>query len=153
ITIDGALDEPAWKLAPKIGDLTQRQPHPGAAPTERTEVTLLHDANNLYIGVTCYDSEPAKVIGTQMARDATLTSDDRIEIVLDTYRDQRNAFYFSTGPAGALVDGLVFANGQSNLQWDTVWIVRTQRSTEGWTAEFEIPFKSLSFPASRTIWG
>jgi hypothetical protein len=153
ITIDGLLEEPAWSAAPTIGDLIQREPRTGEAPSENTEVKLLHDANNLYIGVMCSDSEPGKVIGTQMGRDANLGSDDRITVVLDTYRDQRNAFYFSTNPAGALVDGLVFSNGQSNSDWDSIWTVRTRRSERGWTAEFAIPFKSLSFPAGRTVWG
>ena len=153
IVIDGLLDEPAWRSAPTIGDLTQRQPQTGEPPTERTDVTLLQDGDYLYIGVMCHDSEPQRVIGTQMARDAGLNSDDRIEIVLDTFRDQRSAFYFATNPAGALVDGLVFANGQSNNDWDANWIVRTRRSDQGWSAEFAIPFKSLSFPAGRTVWG
>lgn len=153
ITIDGALDETAWRAAPKIGDLTQRQPEPGQPPTERTEVALLHDGNYLYIGITCYDSEPQKIIGTQMARDANLNSDDRLEIVLDTFRDQRNAFFFSTNPAGALVDALAFANGQSNNEWDAIWDVRTRRTADGWVAEFAIPFKSLGFPSDRTVWG
>jgi hypothetical protein len=153
ITIDGALDEAPWRTAPKIGDLTQRQPNQGEPPTERTEVTLLHDADYLYIGVMCYDSEPDRVIGTQMARDASISADDRLEIVLDTFRDQRNAFFFSTNPAGALVDALVYANGQSNNEWDAIWDVRTRRTAEGWVAEFAIPFKSLSFPAERTVWG
>ena len=107
ITIDGMLDEEPWRSAPKIGDLVQRQPNAGSAPTEDTEVTLLYDRDNLYIGVVAYDSEPAKVIGTQMARDAAVNADDRIEILLDTFRDQRSAFYFATNPSGALVDGLV----------------------------------------------
>ena len=153
ITIDGALDEPAWRSAPKIGDLTQRQPLTGQPPTERTEVTLLHDGDYLYIGIMCYDSEPAKILGSQMGRDAALNSDDRLEIVLDTFRDQRNAFFFSTNPAGALVDGLAFANGLSNNEWDAIWDVRTRRTAEGWVAEFAIPFKSLSFPSERTVWG
>ena len=152
ITVDGLLEEPAWEAAPTI-ELTQTDPRPGEEPTERTEVTLLYDADNLYIGVICYDAEPNRVIGTQMARDANLGSDDRILIVLDTYRDQRNAFYFATNPAGALVDGLVFANGQSNNDWDAIWAVRTRRTEEGWSAEFAIPFKSLSFPSVRTTWG
>ena len=88
-----------------------------------------------------------------MARDANLASDDRIEILLDTYRDQRNAFYFATNPAGALVDGLLFTNGQSNMNWDAIWTVRTLRTDQGWSAEFAIPFKSLSFPSGRTVWG
>jgi hypothetical protein len=153
ITIDGALDEPIWRSAPKIGDLVQREPNPGQAPTERTEVTLLRDRNNLYIGVAASDSEPHKVIGTQMARDARLNSEDRIEILLDTFRDQRSAFYFATNPSGALVDGLAFANGELNTDWDAIWDVRTSRTAQGWVAEFAIPFKSLSFPAGQTTWG
>lgn len=153
IAIDGVLDEVPWTSAPRIGDLVQRQPATGQPPTERTEVTLLHDADNLYIGVTAYDSEPDRIVATQMARDSGLGSDDRIEIVLDTFRDQRNAFYFSTNPAGVLLDGLAFANGTLSTEWDSIWDVRTRRTAEGWVAEFAIPFKSLSFPAGRTVWG
>ena len=153
IVIDGSLDEAPWIQAPKIGDLVQRIPEVGAMPTEKTEVTLLYDKDNLYIGVMCYDSEPQRVLASEMARDASLRADDRLEIVLDTFRDQSNAFYFSTNPAGALVDGLVFANGETNNDWDAIWIVRTEQTDEGWSAEFAIPFKTLSFPAGETVWG
>lgn len=153
MTIDGVLDEPAWRSAPAIGALVQRQPEPGAAPTEPTSVTLLYDAANLYIGIVAHDSEPDRVIGTVMARDGSLGSDDRIEILLDTYRDQRSAFYFATNPSGAFVDGLIFASGQLNTEWDAIWQVQTTRTDEGWTAEFAIPFKSLSFPAGQSVWG
>ena len=152
ITIDGTLDEPIWSAAPAIGDLIQRQPAPGRPTTERTRVTILNDGDHLYVGVVAYDSEPRRVIGTQMARDASLAADDRIEILLDTFRDQRSAFYFATNPSGALVDGLV-ASGQLNADWDAIWNVRTKRTSEGWVAEFAIPFKSLSFPSGRTVWG
>ena len=153
ITIDGVLDEPIWGSAPRIGNLIQRQPVPGEGPTEDTEVTLLYDQDNLYIGVAAYDSEPQRVIGTEMARDASLRSDDRIEILLDTFRDQRNAFYFAANPLGALVDGLTFANGELNTDWDAIWHLRTRRTERGWLSEFAIPFKSLNFPAGRTVWG
>src|SRR5918992_1338256 len=57
-----------------------------------------------------------------------------------------------TSRSGALVDGLV-ASGQLNAEWDAIWNVRTSRTDQGWIAEFAIPFKSLSFPAGRTVWG
>ena len=152
ITLDGVLDEPIWSTAPTIGELTQRQPEQGRAPTERTDVTLLYDRDYLYVGVVAHDAEPQRVIGTQMARDGSLSADDRVEILLDTFRDQRSAFYFATNPSGALVDGLV-ANGQLNADWDAIWDVRTRRTDLGWSAEFAIPFKSLSFPTGRTVWG
>ncbi len=153
ITLDGSLDEPVWGTAPKIGDLTQRIPQTGQPPTERTDVTLLYDADNLYIGVMAYDSEPQRITSTLMERDANIMSDDRIAIVLDTYHDQSNAFYFATNPAGALRDGLVFANGQGNLAWNAIWEVQTRRTEQGWSAEFAIPFKSLNFPSEQTVWG
>jgi hypothetical protein len=153
IEIDGVLDEASWSSAPKIGELVQRQPDTGRAPTERTEVTLLRDEDHLYVGVYAYDAEPDRVVGTQMMRDASLRSDDSIEILLDTFRDHRSAFYFATNPAGAFVDGLAFANGQLNTEWDAIWHVRTSRTSLGWVAEFAIPFKSLSFPAGQSVWG
>jgi hypothetical protein len=153
IIVDGALDEAAWRQAPTIGNLVQRIPNAGAEPTERTEVKLLHDQDNLYVGVMCYDSEPNRILASQMARDASLNSDDRISILFDTFRDQSNAFYFSTNPNGALVDGLVFANGETNQDWDAIWIVKTQQTELGWSAEFAIPFKSLSFPTGDDVWG
>lgn len=153
IVVDGTLDEPAWAAAATIGDLVQRQPSPGTRPSEATVVTILRGADNLYIGVVAHDSEPRRAIGTQMARDASLAADDRLEILLDTFGDQRSAFYFATNPAGALVDGLAFSNGLLNTEWDAIWQVRTTRTDQGWVAEFAIPFKSLSFPAGRESWG
>jgi hypothetical protein len=153
ITLDGLLDEPIWKTTPTIGDLIQRQPIVGAAPTERTDVILLRDDDNLYVGVVAFDSEPERITGTEMARDGSINVDDRIEILLDTFRDQRSAFYFATNASGALVDGLVFGNAQLNTEWDAIWDVRTRRIEEGWTAEFAIPFKSLGFPADQSTWG
>ena len=48
---------------------------------------------------------------------------------------------------------LAFANGELNSDWDAIWDVRTRRTAEGWSAEFAIPFKSLSFPSHGTVWG
>lgn len=153
ISIDGVLDEPVWSTAPRIGDLIQRQPNPGDTPSEKAEVTLLQDSDYLYIGIIAYDSEASKINSTEMSRDASLNSDDRIEILLDTFRDRQNAFYFATNPNGALVDGLAFGNKDLNTDWNAIWDLRTQRSDDGWTAEIAIPFKSLNFPPDSSVWG
>ncbi len=153
ITVDGVLSESAWADAPSIGEIRQREPNPGEKASERTEVKLLYDDQNLYIGVMCYDSKPDRIIATQMARDSDLSVDDRVEIVLDTYHDRRNGYYFSTNPAGVLCDALVIENGQTNMQWDGIWKVRTARTDQGWSAEFAIPFKTLSFKRGQKTWG
>src|SRR5881296_3032541 len=132
IIIDGVLDEPDWKAATPIGEIRQREPHPGEKASESTEVKLAYDSQNLYIGVMCFDRDPKQIIGTQMSRDADLSADDRIEILIDSLRDRRNAFYFATNPLGALVDALVIENGQMiNKEWDAIWLVRTRRTEQG----------------------
>lgn len=105
LTIDGVLNEPEWSEAKPIGEIIQRGPRPGEKPTEQTEVKVIYDSANLYIGVMCYDSEPARIVATQMARDAGLSADDRIEILIDSFHDLRNAFYFSTNPTSSRTYG------------------------------------------------
>jgi hypothetical protein len=153
ITIDGVLDEPDWEAAAPIGEIRQREPHEGERASESTEVKLLYDSQNLYIGVMCFDSDPQHIIGTQMSRDADLSADDRIEILIDSFRDRHNAFYFATNPLGALVDALIIENGQITREWDAIWLARTRRTAQGWSAEFAIPFKSLSFHRAHQAWG
>lgn len=153
INVDGLLDEADWEQTAPIGEIAQREPKPGEKASERTEVKLLHDDQNFYVGVMCYDSEPDRIIGTQMARDGDLSADDRIEVLIDTFNDRRNAFYFATNPLGALVDALIIENGQTNRDWNAIWLVRTRRLDEGWSAEFAIPFKSLSFKKGAGTWG
>ncbi len=154
LTLDGLLDEAAWMQAPTLGEIQQREPKPETAASERTEVRLLKDQDNLYVGVICYDAAPDKVVATQMARDADLEIDDSIAILLDTFHDRRNAFYFATNPAGALIDGLIVENQENiNFNWNAIWNVRAKRTAQGWSAEFAIPFKSLSFNPGQDVWG
>ncbi len=54
-----------------------------------------------------------------MTRDANLDPDDRVEIVIDTFLDRRNAYFFQIGPGGSKGDALIASNGASfNKDWD-----------------------------------
>src|SRR5512143_2872715 len=59
--IDGRLDDAVWDIAPPDDRFTQTQPDEGKPPSERTEVRVAYDDENLYVGVRCYDSEPSKI--------------------------------------------------------------------------------------------
>jgi hypothetical protein len=152
--IDGKLDDPCWQLAESIGPLTQMEPLVAAPATEDTEVKLLYDDENLYIGVRCFDTEPSKIVATQMKRDAELDPDDRVEIVIDTFHDKRNAFFFQMSPAGSKGDALVSRDGQSfNKSWDGIWFGKSTIDDRGWTCELAIPFQTLSFDRTSDTWG
>ncbi|MCM2256738.1 MAG: carbohydrate binding family 9 domain-containing protein [Vicinamibacteria bacterium] len=152
--LDGVLDEPEWTLATPIGPLIQAEPKQGAGASERTEVRLLADADRLYVAFRCFDRDPKGIISTQLGRDAELDVDDRVVLVLDTFLDRRNGYFFEVNPAGARVDGQVANNGEDrDSAWDGIWDARTRVDDAGWTAELEIPFKTLRFKPGQAAWG
>lgn len=110
ILVDGRLDEPAWGLARPAGSFRQREPLEGAPASDDTEVRVLFDHDTLYVGILARDREPAKVIARLLERDRLLRSgegryrfagDDAVLLLLDPFRDRRNAFVFGTNANGA----------------------------------------------------
>jgi len=112
IKIDGHLDEPAWSQAKAATDFRQESPTEGAPASERTEVRVLYDNKNLYFGIRAFDSEAAKINARDLVRDSTFDTDDRIEIILDTYHDRRNGFRFAVNPLGTQQDALITDEGK-----------------------------------------
>ena len=154
IRIDGRLDEPAWRNTTSIGRFVQREPLEGGEPSEETDVRLLYSDSALYVGVLCRDRSPREIVSTQLTRDANLTVDDRVMIVLDPFFDHRNGFFFEVNPAGARSDGQVSNNAERlSLEWDGIWNAVARITDEGWIAEIEIPFKTLRFKPGQTTWG
>src|SRR5262249_49345589 len=123
IKIDGRLDESAWSQAEAATEFRQESPTEGAPPSEPTEVRVLYDSRKIYMGIRAFDSQPSKINARDLVRDSTLDTDDRIEIILDTYHDQRNAFRFAVNPLGTQQDALITDEGKDiNLSWDGSWI-------------------------------
>ena len=79
-------------------------------------------------------------------RDYELYPDDTINFYLDTYNDNRKAYFFSTNPLGVEQDGLISENGDNlDLTWDGIFEVAAKINKYGWIAEFSIPYKTLRF--------
>src|SRR5437773_774359 len=145
VTLDGRLDEPLWATADSIDDFRQREPHEGSPATERTVVKVAHDADALYVVVRCYDSNMRGVRASQLRRDADLSSDDNVRLLIDSFDDRRSAFVFATNPNGALWDAQFSGVDDLNENWNGVWEVAVSHDSAGWTAEFRIPLLALRF--------
>ena len=151
--IDGHVAEEVWEKAFLVDKLYQREPNEGAPVSERTEFLVCYDAHYLYFGIKCWD-DPEKITAKEMARDVSLGNDDRIQIILDTYLDNRNGYWFQIGPRGSIGDALVSENGAAfNKQWDGLWSGKARITGYGWEAEMAIPFKTLGFNEDNNQWG
>lgn len=155
IEIDGHLNEEAWSQTQVIDDFTQQFPNEGQPTTERTEVRMLYDTEKLYIGFECYDSEPEKIVANEMRRDGQLWQNDNVYIMLDTYGDKRQCFFFRTNALGALSDTAVTDGGENlNGSWDCIWEAAGRQYEKGWTVEIAIPFNQLRFKKDDSmVWG
>jgi hypothetical protein len=151
--IDGVLDEPIWSEGVLLEPMIQTLPIEGDPPTEHTEIRILYDRDFLYLGIRMYDSDPSALIAKQMVHDADMTSDDRINLSFDTFNDRRNAYFFQINPAGTRSDALIENNRTFRRDWNGIWYAKSSVDDEGWSAEFAIPFKTVSFDAKGGIWG
>ncbi len=153
IHLDGLLDEPVWRQAGTIPNLTEQSPDPGAPNPYRTEVKVLVDQKHLYIGIICSDPDPSKIAIHTMERDGNLRGDDTVAVALDTFDDHRTGYVFRINAAGARQDGLISGPEDVSLDWDGIWDARTSRNAHGWTAEIVIPAETLRFHPGQDQWG
>jgi hypothetical protein len=51
--IDGFLSDPVWQSAEAFTSFRMAEPEPNGEPTEKTELRILFDESNLYVGVFC----------------------------------------------------------------------------------------------------
>ena len=159
IVLDGILSESCWNLAVPATDFIQRDPVEGAPASEKTEVRIIYDTINIYIGVSCYDSEPGRIVHNELKFDGTLENDDNFTVVLDTFADRRNGFTFCINPNGARQDAALGSSGLTsnmtvNYNWNGVWDTAASINPDGWSAEIVIPFSTLRFTETEVQeWG
>jgi len=151
-TIDGKLDDEIWKSAIVLKDFYQIQPGDNIAPSKPTEVMLGYDSKFIYIAFHCYD-EPDKVRATIPKRD-NIFNDDYVGILFDTFNDGRKAYEFDFSPLGIQADG-IWTDGQGeDFNPDVVMESKGLVTSDGWTVEAAIPFKSLRYVAGKDkLWG
>jgi hypothetical protein len=150
--IDGVLDDEAWKTAAVIDDLHQVNPSEYAEPSERTEVYIVYDDDSLYIGARIF-IDPELITANVLRQNGSMTSDDTFFVTLDPFNNRRGGYFFGINPNGVRMDGLYRNVSEYYSDWDTIFFAETGRFEGGWTVEYEIPFKSISFDPTSDTWG
>jgi len=156
LKLDGKLDEEVYSITKPFGGLIQVAPKYGEESTERTDIWITYDQNNIYVSARCWDSTPPEHwISNELRRDTNqLRQNDHLGVMFDTFYDRRSGFLFYTNPLGALADYSVVDEGGSNTDWNPVWSSHTGRFEGGWTVEMAIPFKTLRYRSGpNQIWG
>jgi len=175
VAIDGRLDEPVWSRAARLTGFSQYQPVDGRPSEEPTEALVWYGPDAIYFGIRAGELHGDVVRATRANRD-NITSEDNVQILLDTYNDRRLAFLFGVNPLGVQQDGTRSdqfgggAGGRSatgggnqninplegnvDLNPDYVFESRGRLVEGGYEVEIRIPFKSLHYQdRAEQVWG
>lgn len=143
IIIDGNLAETAW-LKEGVSSFYQENPDQGSPTSERTVLWIAYDDAAIYVAAKLYDSHPDSIVARLTRRDTEAES-DVFYIAFDSYHDHRTGTYFGITAAGTKIDGIFYNDDWNDNSWDGVWDAASQRTVDGWSAEFRIPFSQLRF--------
>lgn len=141
----------AGKLA-KVEGFIQREPKDGQPGTQRTVVYLGYDDKKLYVVFAAFDSEP-NLIRAHMTRRENIWEDDSVQVMLDSFHDQRRAYAFACNPFGIQRDSLYAEGSGFDNSFDTLWDSQGKLTSLGYVVWMAIPFRSLRFPPSGKGWG
>lgn len=150
ITIDGFI-EAEWYKADSVDGFIQLQPYNGKPSERRTVAKIITTEKSLYCLMVCYDDKDNIEVNTGKLDDFT---GDIVSLMLDTFNDKKTAYKFAVNSSGVRMDARMLDDGRNrDYSWDGIWFAESQVYEWGYVVEMEIPYKSIQYDESLTIWG
>lgn len=143
LIIDGKLNDKCWKnyVPAEFGFLSGTQE---SVPTQKTEVFLVYDNENLYIFLKCFDNQMNQLENKVTQRDGKVFGDDYIEIFLDTKHNHQTAYQMLINPNGTIADMVCnIESAEEDASIDIDCQIATSIEKDFWTIEVKIPFKNI----------
>ena len=155
INIDGKLDEFDWQKAKVATNFWQYFPTDSLQAKNQTEIKMMFDDKNLYLGVKINSTSNNYIIPS-LRRDFRASGNDNVTFIFDTFKDGSNAFFFGTNPKGVKREALLSGGGTDlrgfNMAWDTKWVCETQIHDTYYIVEIAIPLTAFKFREGETSW-
>ncbi|RLA26691.1 MAG: hypothetical protein DRQ63_07705 [Gammaproteobacteria bacterium] len=145
IKIDGHIDEAIWAQIQPFNNLKVIEPDTLADAPYKTDMRMVYSERGIYVS---FDMEqPADSIIQRFApRDAFEVNRDNVGFTLDTSGDGRYGYWVNLSLGDSQMDGTVLPERQFSREWDGAWYGATQRTENGWSAEFYVPWSQMAMP-------
>ncbi len=155
IILDAVLNETSWSKNKPATDFWQYFPTDTLQAINQTEITMLFDDYNLYLGIKVYSSGNNYIIPS-LKRDFRAGGSDNITLLFDTYNDGSNAFLFGINPDGVMREALVSGGGKElrgfTTSWDTKWESVTKQYDDYYISEWAIPLSAFKYKEGESRW-
>jgi hypothetical protein len=167
LAMDGALDEPQWQQAATLTGFSQYAPRDGIPAEDSTEVKVWYSATAIHFGIRAF--EPHGAVRAALGDRDKISSDDRVELLIGTFNDGRQAVVLGVNALGVQMDGTLVENNQArgggsgsatitreapDLSPDFVFQSKGRLTEYGYEIEVRVPFKSLKYQSAESqTWG
>lgn len=163
-TIDGNLDEPAWRWAEWTSSFCDIEGYGKQAPYYATRAKMMWDSTCLYIAARLWDKH---IWATLTERDQIIYADNDFEVFIDPGNTGHNYYELEVNAHNTMFDLFLTQPYRSNahilISWNcsglrhAVAITGTLNDPtdedQGWTVEMAIPFKDLAAtPKDGDVW-
>jgi hypothetical protein len=155
IRIDGVMDEELWAMAEPATGFRQTDPLDGQPAEQDTEVRILFDGQNLYVGARMHEPDISVIARQLTPRDDTPQTVDFFDISIDPDYDRTTAYLLRVTVAGVQRDEYLHHDTQPDAAWNGIWESATSIGTDSWYAEMRIPLSTIRFNPSPEpqVWG
>ena len=157
ITVDGKLNESAWRQAPIFSDFHFNEWKQGEK--EKTVARMLWDQDNLYVAYYCHDKHISAYV---TERHGPVSRDDCVEIFLSPNPEKvRNYYTFEINAIGAMLNRCRTDWWRGPATWEPDGV--TYRTSfhglakkdespgdDHWIVELAIPFRNFAKDAAHT---
>ncbi len=153
ITIDGVIDEQAWKETDVAKDFFMVLPEDTGKAEQLSEVRMCYDDKHIYLAATFYHNPIGPYYVESLRRDFSFGKNDNFLIFIDPFNNQTTGFSFGANAAGAQWDGTMNNGGKVDLNWDSKWVSKVVQDKDKWVLEMAVPFKSIRYKKDVKEWG
>ena len=144
VTIDGVLNEKAWKKSHKVTFVPYKD---AKGKKVDTQLYVLKGKEKLYIAFNCDEPQMNKIVaGKRKKDDGSIWKDNSVEIFLNPSGDKKNYYHFIINSEGSLSDAVAQKKGAAkteDFKWDSNAKYKVIKGKKKWTLEIAIPLKSL----------
>jgi hypothetical protein len=150
-SIDGALDDEAWRGGPQpTGEWRSYNPLNGDTIPQQTHVWIAYDDRYLYFAFQCDDQEPDRIKASVARRD-TIFSDDWVGLSLDALGTGQVSYHMMVNPVGVQMDMLNSASSFEDLAPDWTWDSAGKPTPNGYSVEIRLPLESIRFKGGDSV--
>ena len=139
------LDEAIWERLPAYDNFRVIEPDTLTETPYATRVRFFYTMRGLYVGIDM--GQPADTLISRLSgRDDWRVNRDSIGLTLDTSGEGRYGYWFEIALGDSIADGTLLPERQYSRNWDGPWRGASSTTTNGWSAEFLIPWSTVSMP-------